>query len=102
MRDMDETRVRQELLELVRDVDVAPGLERRTIQRARRQRVLNASLSVVLAVGLVAGVAIGAASVLSTDRTPTIGGDDETPPPRVRGRPVPGIWPEKKAIHPGD
>ena len=93
MRDMDETRVRQELFELVRDVDVAPGLERRTIKRARRQRVLNATLSVVLAVGVIAGVAVGASSVLSTDRTPTIGGGDETPAP-----PAPvsfqGIWPE--------
>jgi hypothetical protein len=96
MRDMDETRVRQELFELVRDVDVAPGLERRTIKRARRQRVLSATLSVVLAVGLIAGVAIGASSVLSTDRTPTIGGDDETPtpPPTVTFQ---GIWPEVDA-----
>src|SRR5919106_24458 len=98
MRDMDETRVRQELFELVRDVDVAPGLERRTIKRARRQRVLNATLSVVLAAGLIAGVAIGASSVLSTDRTPTIGGDDETPRPSVRVRPFQGIWPETNAI----
>lgn len=96
MRDMDETRVRQELFELVRDVDVAPGLERRTIKRARRKRVLNAALSVVLAVGLIAGVAVGASSVLSTDRTPTIGGDDETPTPpaTVTFR---GIWPETDA-----
>src|SRR5919106_543430 len=98
MRDMDETRVRQELFELVRDVDVAPGLERRTIKRARRQRVLNATLSVVLAVGLAAGVAIGASSVMSTDRTPTIGGDDETPNPGVGVRPFQGIWPETNAI----
>lgn len=96
MRDMDETRVRQELFELVRDVDVAPGLERGTIKRARRQRVLNATLSVVLAVGLIAGVAIGASSVLSADRTPTIGGDDETPtPPATAG--FQGIWPEVDA-----
>jgi hypothetical protein len=97
MRDMDETRVRQELFELVRDVDVAPGLERRTIKRARRQRVLNATLSVVLAVGLIAGVAIGASSVLSTDRTPAIGGGNETPSPSVRVRPFQGIWPETDA-----
>jgi hypothetical protein len=96
MRDMDETRVRQELFELVRDVDVAPGLERRTIRRARRQRVLNATLSVVLAVGLVAGAAIGASSVLSTDRAPTIGGDDETPTPPATVR-FQGIWPETDA-----
>src|ERR671919_475564 len=98
MRDMDETRVRQELFELVRDVDVPPGLERRTIKRARRQRVLNATLSVVVAVGLAAGVAIGASSVMSTDRTPTIGGDDETPNPGVGVRPFQGIWPETNAI----
>jgi hypothetical protein len=97
MRDVDETRVRQELFELVRDVDVAPGLERRTIKRARRQRVLSATLSVVLAVGLIAGVAVGASSVLSTDRTPTIGGDDETPHPSVAVRPFQGIWPEMDA-----
>src|SRR5918994_2135491 len=93
MRDMDETRVRQELFELVRDVDVAPGLERSTIKRARMQRVLNATLSVVVAVGLLAGVAIGTSSVLSTDRTPTIGGDDETPTPPATV-PFQGIWPE--------
>jgi hypothetical protein len=93
MRDMDETRVRQELFELVRDVDVAPGLERRTIKRARRQRVLSATLSVVLAVGLIAGAAIGASSVLSTDRTPAIGGDDETPAPPAAVS-FPGVWPE--------
>jgi hypothetical protein len=93
---MDETRVRQELFELVRDVDVAPGLERRTIKRARRQRVLNATLSVVLAVGLIAGVAIGASSVLSSDRTPTIGGDDETPTPPATVT-FQGIWPEVDA-----
>jgi len=97
MRDMDETRVRQELFELVRDVDVAPGLERRTIKRVRRQRVLNATLSVVVAVGLIAGVAIGASSVLSTDRTPTIGGGGETPLPSVGVRPFQGIWPETDA-----
>ena len=96
MHDMDETRVRQELFELVRDVDVAPGLERRTIKRARRQRVLNATLSVVLALGLIAGVAIGASSVLSTDRTPTIGGDDETPTPPATVT-FQGIWPETDA-----
>jgi hypothetical protein len=96
MRDMDETRVRQELFELVRDVDVAPGLERRTIKRARRQRVLNATVSVVLGVGLIAGVAIGASSVLSTDRTPTIGGDDETPTPPATVT-FQGIWPETNA-----
>src|ERR687892_2672954 len=96
MRDMDETRVRQELFELVRDVDVAPALELRTIKRARRQRVLNATLSVVVAVGLIAGVAIGASSVLSTDRTPTIGGQDGTqsPPATVTFQ---GIWPEINA-----
>jgi hypothetical protein len=93
MRDMDETRVRQELFELVRDVDVAPGLERRTIKRARKQRVLNATLSVVLAVGVIAGVAVGASSVLSTDRTPTIGGGDETPAPPAAVS-FQGIWPE--------
>src|SRR5918994_4700007 len=97
MRDMDESRVRQELFELVRDVDVAPGVERRTIKRARRQRVLNATLSVVLAAGLIAGGAIGATSVLSTDRTSTIGGDDETPHPSVGVRPFQGIWPETDA-----
>jgi hypothetical protein len=97
MRDVDETRIRRELFELVRDVDVAPGLERRTIKRARRQRVVSATLSVVLAVGLVAGVAIGASSVLSTDRTPAIGGDDERPRPSVGVRPFQGIWPETDA-----
>src|ERR671924_502360 len=97
MRDMNETRVRQELFELVRDVDVAPGLERRTIKRARKQRVLNATLSVGLAVGLIAGVAVGASTLLSTDRTPTIGGDDETPNPSVVVRPFQGIWPETDA-----
>jgi hypothetical protein len=102
MRDMDETRVRQELFELVRDVDVAPGLERRTIKRARRQRVLSSTLSVVLAIGLIAGVAIGASSVLSTDRTPTIGGDDETPRPSVGVRPFQGIWPETNATRLAD
>ena len=97
MRDTDETRVRQELFELVRDVDVAPGLERRTIKRARRQRVLNATLSVVIAVSLAAGVAVGASSVLSTDRAPTIGGGDETPRPSIGVRPFQGIWPETDA-----
>jgi hypothetical protein len=93
MHDMDETRVRQELFELVRDVDVAPGLERRTIKRARRQRVLNSTISLVIAVGLIAGAAIGASSVLSTDRTPAIGGDDETPAPPAAVS-FQGIWPE--------
>jgi hypothetical protein len=96
MRDMDETRVRQELFELVRDVDVAPGLDRRTIRRARRQRVVNATLSLVLAVGIIAGAAIGASSVLSTDRTATIGGDDETPTPPATVT-FQGIWPETDA-----
>src|SRR5918999_107044 len=96
MRDMDETRVRNELFELVRDVDAVPGLERRTIRRARRQRVFNATISLVVAVGLVAGIAIGASSVLSTDRPSHLGGDDERPTPPAAAS-FQGIWPEVDA-----
>jgi hypothetical protein len=76
---MDETRVRNELFELVRDVDAAPGLERRTIRRARRRRVLTASATALVAVAVVAASYTGLRSVLSApnvagngDPTPTV------------------------------
>jgi hypothetical protein len=74
MRDMDETKVREKLFELVRDVDVPPGLERPTIRRARRRRALTASATALVAVVLVAASYTGMRAVLG-ERPSQFGGD---------------------------
>jgi hypothetical protein len=94
MRDMDETKVREELFDLVRDVDVAPGLERRTIRRARRRRALTASATAFVAVALVAASYTGLRAALGErpsqfgDRSPSPTVSLEVEEPEFRG-----IWP---------
>jgi hypothetical protein len=80
MRDMDETKVREELFELVRDVDVRPDMERATIRRARRRRALTASATALVAVALVAASYTGMRAVLG-ERTGQFA--DNEPPPTV-------------------
>lgn len=97
MRDMDETKVRDELFELVRDVDVRPGLERRTIGRARRRRALMASATAVVVVGLVAASYTGIRAVLGERTEGRFGGDD--PSPTVPS-PVPSPTPSSSVSEP--
>lgn len=65
MRDVDESEVRERLFQLAGEADAAPSLERRTLRRARRHRVLNATATALVAIALVAGSYAAMRAVLS-------------------------------------
>ena len=90
MNDVNDEKVRRLLDDLADDVRPDPGLRTPTLRRARRRRVVNATLAGVLAMSFVVGALAIAGTILPTTPAPRPG----TPPVVSAADRLPSIWPE--------
>lgn len=89
-----ETRMPELLRRAATGIARDPDLERTVLRRARRRRIVNASATVLTALALVAGLALGARELaLSGATTPADGGPSPGPGAAVGGE-LEAIWPE--------
>jgi hypothetical protein len=89
---MDESTLREQLHRMASEVGTHDALERRTIGRARRRRVVNAAATVAIVAGLVAGGFAGARAIL--DQRPTVANPPTPTPSPTPSADVTGIPPE--------
>lgn len=90
MNDVNDEKVRRLLDDLAGDVRPDPGLRTPTLRRARRRRVVNATLAGVLATTFAVGALAIAGTILPTTPAPRPG----TPPVVSAADRLPSIWPE--------
>jgi len=70
--------------------------ERRVLRRARRRRVLNASVTGLAAIALIAGAFVGTRELVLSTRV-TLGHETPSPPPGAVTTPLTAVWPETTA-----
>jgi hypothetical protein len=91
VNDVNDEKVRRLLDDLAGDVRPDPGLRTPTLRRARRRRVVNATLAGVLATTVVVSAIFVAGTSFTTTPAPRPG----TPPAGVSAADrLPSIWPE--------
>jgi hypothetical protein len=90
VNDVNDEKVRRLLDDLAGDVRPDPGLGTPTLRRARRRRVVNATLAGVLATTFAVGALAIAGTILPTTPAPRPG----TPPVVSAADRLPSIWPE--------
>ena len=73
-----------------------PSFDRRVLRRARRRRVVNASMAGLAALALVAGTVLGAREVVRSNGTISLD-ESPTPGPGVVTTPLDAVWPETTA-----
>jgi hypothetical protein len=90
VNDVNDEKVRRLLDDLAGDVRPDPGLLTPTLRRARRRRVVNATLAGVLAMTFV----VGALAIAGTSFTTTPAPRPGTPPAVSATDGLPSLWPE--------
>jgi hypothetical protein len=91
VNDVNDEKVRRLLDDLAGEIRPDPGLRTPTLRRARRRRVVNATLAGALATTLVVSALVIAGTSLTTTPAPRPG----TPPAGVPATDrLPSIWPE--------